>query len=359
MEWVTIQPDGRVGAAFGWYELVGGLIVPRHGLVTVPLPDGGRILATRRSFVAERAAAAQPRTGHPALITVRVGVRGGDFVLGFYDRRTEVVDGADLAAALATVPLYQANLRMWLSWPEPEAERRRMRVNLALLADATGATVWAPAEPGATAMLDGCLDLAVDPDGRPAWWQSYGQPGQFESDVDGRLVPIGGVDVAGTPGIPLVSGHRGQPRLEPTAWPGFACHLPILPGGRIGMRYADGTLLAIGPRQFAQSLRDHGWFWPGRGCSVASNAGAGRRHPSASGRPDRAARRNDHDRGRRDIGSAALAREAADATIPAAVGCSHPLRHRALRPRPTPRRPLLDRPMIDGRRGSRTMPGLR
>ncbi|MEV0131146.1 hypothetical protein AB0H83_22105, partial [Dactylosporangium sp. NPDC050688] len=260
VEWLTIRPDGRVGAAFGWYELVGGLIVPRHGLVTVPLPDGGRILATRRSFVADRAAAATLRTGHPALITVRVGVRGGDFVLGFYDRRTEVVDGAELAAALATVPLYQANLRMWLSWPEPEAERRRMRANLALLADVTGATVWAPAEPGATAMLDGCLDLAVvDPDGRPAWWQSYGQPGQFESDVDGRLVPIGGVDVSSTPGIPLVSGHRGQPRLEPTAWPGFACHLPILPGGRIGMRYADGTLLAIGPRQFAQSLRDHGW----------------------------------------------------------------------------------------------------
>ena len=234
-----------------------------------------------------------------------------------------------------------------------------MRANLALLADATGATVWAPAEPGATA----CSTAALT---SPWWIRTGGPPGgsrtvsqdQFESDVDGRLVPIGGVDVASTPGIPLVSGHLGQPRLEPTAWPGFACHLPILPGGRIGMRYADGTLLAIGPRQFAQSLRDHGWS--GEDVVVVSpvtpeQAAGTRRHlavltaqlgatitiaaDATSGPPPSPARRLAPHRPPRSL-------------FPTRSGTAHSGPGR----RPAAPYSTTD---IDGRPGSRTMPGLR
>jgi hypothetical protein len=274
VDWLTVQPSGQVGAVFGWFEVIGGLVGARTGLVALPLPDGGRMLATRETFVQERAAAMTIRVGHPDLVTVGVQVQSGNFVLGFYDRRTVLVDGAGLAAALSDLPLYRAQVRLWLSWPTAAADRRRLQANLTELAEVTGATVWAPDEPGAVVMLDGCLDLAaVDSLGEVGRWRPYGTSGPFESDVDGRLVPAGGVRVAHLSAARLVSGHparerelasRPSPAASLDATPAgarrsFTCDLAVLADGRLAVRHRDESLVAVGGRQFAQLLRDAGW----------------------------------------------------------------------------------------------------
>ena len=279
VDWVAVQPSGEVGAVLSWFELVGGLVVPRTGLVVLPLPDGGRMLGTRETFVRARAAAVTLRHGHPGLVTLGVQVRSGDFVLGYYDRRTQLVDGTGLAAALSALPLYRANVRLWLRWPTAGPDRDRLRSNLADFAEVTGATVWAPVEQGEVVMLDGCLDLAaLDALGDPGRWEAYGHTGSFESDLDGRLVPVGGVRVAQLSAARLVSGHAareqelamrapvtavGAPErttagLEPASQP-FTCDLAVLADGRLAVRHRDGSLLAVGGLQFAQLLRDAGW----------------------------------------------------------------------------------------------------
>lgn len=241
VDWQTIQPGGAPGVAFTWFELADGLVRERTGLVAIPLPDGGRMLTTRSEFVAARSAAAMLRPGHRGLVTVGVGIEAGDFKLGYFDSRTVLTDGAGLAAALRTLGLRLDNLRAWLTWPDTQAERRRLRHNLAELAAATGATVWAPGEPGAAVVLDGCLDLsALDHDGASGRWEAFGPDAPFESDVDGRLVPAGGVEA---------SAMAGPVAIAPT----------ILPDGRLAVRYRDDSLLAVGGRQLVALLRDTGW----------------------------------------------------------------------------------------------------
>ncbi|WP_213453673.1 hypothetical protein [Rhizomonospora bruguierae] len=268
VDWLIVQPGGQVGSAFGWFELSGGRVRQRTGPISLPLPDGGVMLATRETFVHTRTAAAAIRVGHPAFVTLGVQVRSGDFVLGYYDRSTTRVDAAGLAAALAALPLYRRQVRLWLRWPDDEADRGRLRTNLADFAEVTGATVWVPAEPAEAVLLGGCLDLAaVDPQGAAGHWQAYGPTGPFESDVDGRLVPTGGVRVAHLPAVDLVSGLPARERelaerrgaaKEPAAAP-FTCDLAVLVDGRLAVRYGDGSLLAVGGRQFTHLLRDAGW----------------------------------------------------------------------------------------------------
>jgi hypothetical protein len=276
VDWLAVHPSGEVGAGLGWFELVGGLVVPRAGLVALPLPDGGRMLGTRETFVRARAAALTLRHGHPGIVTLGVQVRSGDFVLGYFDRSTKLVDGTGLAAALSALPLYRANVRLWLRWPTGTPDRDRLQSNLADFAEVTGATVWVPAEPGEAVMLDGCLDLAaLDVLGDAGRWQAYGPSGSFESDLDGRLVPVGGVRVAQRNVARLVSGYPSREQ-ELTAWAPvavdprtlsapdgqgqpFTCDLAVLADGRLAVRHRDGTVLAVGGRQFAQLLRDAGW----------------------------------------------------------------------------------------------------
>ena len=268
VDWLTVQPSGDVGAAFGWFDLVGGLVAPRSGLVALPLSGGGRMVATRETFVRARDAAAALRPGHPGLVTVGVEVRGGDFVLGLYNHRTVLADGVELAAALSALPLYRANLRLWLRWPTTAPDRHHLRGNVELLAEATGATVWVPDEPGGVTMLDGCLDLAaIDASGRAQRWRAYGPPGPFESDVDGRLVPVGGVRVIHMPAARLVSGHAFRDRElagrqgppGPRGASPFTCDLAVLADGRLAVSYHDNSLLAVGARQFALLLEEAGW----------------------------------------------------------------------------------------------------
>ncbi len=272
---LAVQPSGEVGAVLSWFELVGGLVIPRSGLVALPLPDGGRVLGTRETFVRARAAAVTLRHGHPGLVTLGVQVRSGDFVLGYYDRRTQLVDGTGLAAALSALPLYRANVRLWLRWPTAPGERERLRGNLVDFAEVTGATVWAPAEPGEVVMLDGCLDLAaLDSLGEPGRWEPYGPRGPFESDWDGRLAPAGGVRVRQLNHVGLMSGHavreqelaQTAPGTDPRGRVGpdgasqpFTCDLAVLTDGRLAVRHEDGSLLAVGGREFAHLLREAGW----------------------------------------------------------------------------------------------------
>ena len=213
------------------------------------------------------AAAATLRPGHQGLTTVAVDICAGQFVIGDYDGRTTLGDGQRLAAVLSALPLYRANLRLWLAWPEPSIERRRLRRNLTELADVTGATVWAPRESGWAEVLDGCRDLgAIGSQGDPLGWVAFGPPGPFVSDVDGRLVPTGGVQSSRYPGVPLVSvlpireaevADR-YARMRP-AKRVFRCDLAVLGDGRLATRYADGTLLAVGARQLALLLRESDW----------------------------------------------------------------------------------------------------
>lgn len=269
VDWVIVQPSGQETSTQGWYELVGGLVLERVGTVALPLPGGGLALTTRDDFVRCRAAAAELRPGHPALSTVAVGVASGDFVLGDYGGGVSRCDGRQLAAALASLPLYGSALRLWLSWPDAIEERRRLRLNLALLAATTGATVWAPAEGGRVEILDGCRDLSVvDRDARPGRWEPHGNVdgAAFQSDVDGRLAPVGGVVTTGCRGVPLVSVPAAQEQetaaryesLRPTQAV-FRVDLAVLADGRLALRYRDDSLLAVGPQQLRLLLEQAGW----------------------------------------------------------------------------------------------------
>ncbi|WP_432827572.1 hypothetical protein [Dactylosporangium sp. CA-092794] len=267
VDWIVVPPTGTPAAAPTWFELAGGMVLARAGAVLLPVPGGGFSFATRPDFVRRRAAAAELRPGHPGLATVAVGTRAGDFIVGDYGGGANLCDGRALAASLAALPLYGATVRLWLDWPVRARERQRLRRNLTELAETTGACVWAPAEGGRAEPLPGCRDLAaVGPDGGPGRWEPHGDgpAGRFESDVDGRLVPAGGVWTTSRPGVPLVSEPpAGEP--EPAARPDhrrdgvFRAALAVLADGRLALRYRDGSLLAAGDRQLAELLHRAGW----------------------------------------------------------------------------------------------------
>jgi hypothetical protein len=268
VDWITVAPSGPATSPLGWFALTGGRVFARSGPVVLPLPGGGLSLATREDFVRSRAAAAALRPGHPDLLTVAVGVRSGYFVVGDYGGRSILCDGRAFAAALAILPLYGSDLRVWLSWPESTDDWRGLRHNLTELAEVTGATIWAPAAGGRAEILDGCRDLAaVGRDDQPTRWEPYGEGGTstFMSDVDGRLVPASGVAVTTYPGVPLVSvpSVREQEmngwHESPPADGLFRADLAILADGRVALRYHDDCLLAAGGRQLAQLLRRLGW----------------------------------------------------------------------------------------------------
>ncbi|MER7277824.1 hypothetical protein ABT369_25625 [Dactylosporangium sp. NPDC000244] len=266
-DWWSIPASGRIDSVAAWFRLVGEPVLPRTGPVTLRLPGGGLMFATRETFGPDRTAAEAIRPGHPGIVTVCVRVRDGAFVIGEYSGRSRGHDGLHLAAGLAQLPLYGAELRMWLTWPAGGGARARLRDGLLDLADATGGTVWAPREGSRAALLDGCHDLtAIGPDGEPTGWEAFGAIGRpaYESDVDGRLVPAGGVRVQALPGM-LLSTHPDRERelaqrygqADPAA--AFGLELAVLADGRLALRYADGGFLAAGARQLERLLRDAGW----------------------------------------------------------------------------------------------------
>lgn len=194
VNWKAIQPPDLWTPLPGWFALEDGVVRPRTGPVSLPLPDG-LTLATRADFVVRRATAHRMRTGFPGLATVAVTVRAGGFLVEDYRGFQDVYDGNSFAAILADLPLYGCDLRLWLTWPPDPAERDRLVANAAALADATGVTVWTPPPGGTAELTDDGWDLrALDPAGAPDCWQPHRPPrsggdAAFQPGADGRLMP--------------------------------------------------------------------------------------------------------------------------------------------------------------------------
>ena len=269
-DWVVVQPPAMATGMPGWYDTGDGVIRPRTGTVTLPLP-GGLMLATRADFVARRAAAATLLPGDAELITIGVAVRSGGFVLGEYDGGHQVVDGRRLAAALAALPLYGAEVRMWITWPADLDEQEMVHRNLSAFAEASGAIVWAPDPEATTEVLDSCRDLSVTArDGGPAAWHAYppsvGERPRFEPDADGRLSPVDDLVVLATGGVPLISVEPARRRANLTRYdeiaprPGlFPIDLTVLPDGRWAAYFTESGSHVLGPREFQRILREAGW----------------------------------------------------------------------------------------------------
>jgi hypothetical protein len=123
--------------------------------------------------------------------TVVVTVRAGEFLVRDGFGASGGHSGQGLAAALAALPLYGSDLRLWLHWPADRTACERLHGNLAMLAEATGATVWVPPPGGSAAVVDGGAELAArDQAGKARPWQAYRPPG-----VDGATpypsAPVG------------------------------------------------------------------------------------------------------------------------------------------------------------------------
>ncbi|MDG4771181.1 hypothetical protein [Solwaraspora sp. WMMD792] len=255
VDWLHVQPPSMSTSLPGWYDLDGGRVRPRRGWATLPLPRG-LSFTTREAFPVARAAAARLAGGHPGLATVAFSVDGDTPLLSGYDGVRTAASGTDLAAALAAVPLYGGDLRVWPQVPDhqpasgqgcasgdhnapadPSGHPADPRVDpadrvlfpglgaevtaglaayLAELAGRVGATVWAPPTGSRVVLLDGVRDLAVrDRDGHQRGWQAFRPPGpdhpdRFWSDRDGRLAPVGGTMDAGLSTAEIRLQHLGE-----------------------------------------------------------------------------------------------------------------------------------------------------
>jgi hypothetical protein len=195
--WILVQPPDLTTSLPGWFELAGGAVLPRTGTATIPFPHGV-VLATRSTFPIRRAAAAHLSAPDEYMLTLGVALEDGDFVVGDYDGSTGLRDGAGLAAVLSMLPVYHANVAMWLAWPAGDQARERLRVNLEAFAASCGAIVWAPQTGGTAVLLDSGELAAVDSSGRPTLWWSYPPDTtrdvrlRYTTSADGRLIPTTG-----------------------------------------------------------------------------------------------------------------------------------------------------------------------
>ncbi|WP_328346430.1 hypothetical protein [Micromonospora sp. NBC_00421] len=192
MDWLVLQPPDLATSLPGWFAVDDGLVRPRTGVVGLPLPDG-LALATRADFVTRRATA--HRLGaSTGVVTVAVTARSGGFLVGNYSGTQEVHSGGQLAAVLGDLPLYGADLRLWLTWPSDADEQARLVAQAVELAETTGATVWTPPAGGRAELVDDRRDLrAFDPTGAVAAWQAHRPryadgPSTLDATADGLLV---------------------------------------------------------------------------------------------------------------------------------------------------------------------------
>ncbi|MEU1754065.1 hypothetical protein ABZ436_15555 [Micromonospora matsumotoense] len=192
MDWLVLQPPDLATSLPGWFAVDDGLVRPRTGVVGLPLPDG-LALATRADFVTRRATA--HRLGaSTGVVTVAVTARSGGFLVGNYSGTQDVHSGGQLAAVLGDLPLYGADLRLWLTWPSDADEQSRLVAQAVELAETTGATVWTPPAGGRAELIDDRRDLrAFDPAGTVAAWQAHRPryadgPSTLDATPDGLLV---------------------------------------------------------------------------------------------------------------------------------------------------------------------------
>ncbi|GGM14814.1 hypothetical protein GCM10012279_36230 [Micromonospora yangpuensis] len=192
-DWLVLQPPDLATPLPGWFAVEEGLVRPRTGVVGLPLPDG-LALATRADFVARRATAHRLGFTAEGVVTVAVSARSGGFLIGNYSGTQEVHNGGQLAALLGDLPLYGADLRLWLTWPSDPEEQHQLAEQTVELAEMTGATVWTPPPGGSAELVDDQRDLrALDPAGGATPWQAHRPryadgPPVLDSTPDGRLV---------------------------------------------------------------------------------------------------------------------------------------------------------------------------
>lgn len=194
MDWLVLQPPDLATPLPGWFAVEDGLVRPRTGVVNLPLPTGVA-LATRADFVARRATAHRLGATATELVTVSVTARSGGFLIGDYSGTQQVRDAGHLAALLGELPLYGADLRLWLTWPSEPDEQAKLAAQAAELAETTGATVWTPPPGGRAELVADHRHLrALDAAGGVAPWQAHrpryaeGPPG-VDATADGLLVP--------------------------------------------------------------------------------------------------------------------------------------------------------------------------
>lgn len=193
MDWLVLQPPDLATPLPGWFALDEGLVRPRTGVVRLPLADG-LALATRADFVARRATAHRLGVISEGIVTVAVTARADGFLVGNYSGAQAVRSGGQLAALLGDLPLYGADLRLWLTWPSDTDEQARLVEQTAELAETTGATVWTPPPGGRAELVDDHRDLrALDAAGTVAAWQAcrprYADgPATLDATPDGLLV---------------------------------------------------------------------------------------------------------------------------------------------------------------------------
>ncbi|MEU8372632.1 hypothetical protein AB0C22_05865 [Micromonospora sp. NPDC048894] len=192
MDWLVLQPPDLATSLPGWFAVDDGLVRPRTGVVGLPLPDG-LALATRADFVTRRATA--HRLGaSTGVVTVAVTARSGGFLVGNYSGTQDVHSGGQLAAVLGDLPLYGADLRLWLTWPSDADEQARLVTQVVELAETTGATVWTPPPGGRAELIDDRRDLrSFDPAGAIAAWQAHRPryadgPATLDATPEGLLV---------------------------------------------------------------------------------------------------------------------------------------------------------------------------
>ncbi len=195
VNWTFVQPPDLATDGPSWFELVGSTVVPRSGVVTLPLADGVMV-ATRSDFLVRRTAAARLTVGHLNLSTIGVGIDLGAFVVGDYDGGVTRYGGRELAAVLSMLPIYHADVRMWLTWPHDDEGTIRLHTNLCEFAAYSGAMVWAPSPGGCAILLDSGDLAAMSQDGTVSQWLAYppddtrGWKPRFRTSTDGRLAPV-------------------------------------------------------------------------------------------------------------------------------------------------------------------------
>ncbi|MFF0234410.1 hypothetical protein [Micromonospora sp. NPDC005254] len=194
MDWLVLQPPDLATPLPGWFAMKDGLVRPRTGVVNLPLATGVA-LATRADFVARRATAHRLGATMSELVTVSVTARSGGFLIGDYSGTQQVRDAGHLAALLGDLPLYGADLRLWLTWPSEPDEQAKLVTQAAELAETTGATVWTPPPGGRAELVGDHHDLrALDAAGGVTQWQAHrpryaDSPPAVDATPDGLLVP--------------------------------------------------------------------------------------------------------------------------------------------------------------------------
>ncbi len=253
VRWLVVRPPDLPPGVPTWFLSVKGRLRQSDGLVTVALPDG-LAFATRATFHdAALLAGRLSRSAWP-VTTVAVNVSQGRFEISRFDGRPARLGGVEFARLLdASLDVIHPDVQVALTWPADGAACDALHRELRRLAEALGRTVWVPQPQGAAFALPGCREFAaVDEVGGASTWQAYpwrtdpAVRARYETDRDGRIMPVDDAAVIASPGSAPAGGL-------------FTVGLGILADGRLGAGTRNGHHLAVGRRELRALLRQDGW----------------------------------------------------------------------------------------------------